>query len=600
MNVNGIIGGTVSAAESISATVGIGRYIVNDTVLTLAPLAGGNGYTLTITRGSDVQTVTLEGVNEANIQRFMEYVASAQGAAEGVQDDADRAETAREAAESASNNAVASASQANSSAAQAGASATQAAASAAAAAQSLGDVQAAGQAQVAMINAEGTRVLGSIPSDYTALSGSVSDLQARVDAHYGENVLPLALESGTINAAGNVQARTDRIRTVDYIDLSGYEERVTIPADHAIMPAYYNVNRVWQKNGSWLTACDISDFENYPYVRLVLRNNRHLSDDISGEIGNITLALTLKNKSNAQLSADTERLTEDVRQLQGPVENGGLTQIARLGWAVYSATTPPEQSLASYALAYRNGCRTMLANVQVTSDGEYVCFHDLTLGDDTGTSNPVRHTDGTELTAAEKALHIHDLTLAELDAFDFGIKKGSQYAGTKILRLADFLKWCKVMNCTAMIETKVNLTAAQAAAIADMVLRYGLDRHFIWAENAYTTSWGGITIPVIVQKIPNAVIHIRGGSNNYQNAIAMAEQYATAAKHTQLCFTNEADLTDEVLALLNGKSIDPAFSEIKTLAQLTAMVESGLIYRLSSVACSYINIGKYFADRYLG
>lgn len=427
----------------------------------------------------------------------------------------------------------------------------------------------------------------------TTLENRYNDLQTEIDEHYGEETFSPVLESGTINASGVEQARVDRIRTVDYIDLSKYEGSVTIPENHAIMPAYYDANKVWQKNGSWFTECDVSDFETYSYVRFVVRNNQHLSDDISDEIGSITLKLSRKNKSN-------EKLTDAVGQLQAPVENGGLVQIARLGWEVYSATTPPEQSLASYALAYQNGCRTMLADVQVTSDGEYVCFHDLTLGDDTGTSNPVRHTDGTELTAAEKALHVYDLTLAELDAFDFGIKKGSQYAGTKILRLADFLKWCKVMNCTAMIETKVNLTAAQAGDIADMVLRYGLDRHFIWAENAYTSSWGGITIPVIVQKLPNAVIHIRGGSNNYQNAFAMAEQYATAAKHTQLCFTSEADMTDEVLALLNGKYIDPAFSEIKTLAQLTAMVESGLIYRLSSVACSYVNIGKYFAGKYLG
>lgn len=427
----------------------------------------------------------------------------------------------------------------------------------------------------------------------------VGELKSAVDSHYGQTFISFTLEGGTINASGQEQARNDRIRTADYIDLSEYAGSVTIPENHAIMPAYYNSSKVWQSNGSWVTSASVSDFSNYPYVRFVLSNNKNVSGDISGEIGTIVFAMTKKNKSNAELVTDGRQAKENIELLQSPVELGGLCQVGRLGWYVYANNTPPEQSIPSYALAYKNGCRIMLADIQVTEDGEYVCFHDLTLGDDPSTSNPVRHTDGSELTSAEKAYTIGELTLAELDEFDFGIKKGQQYAGTKILRFADFLKWCKVMNCTAMAETKVTMTAAQAGEIANMVNMYGMDKNFIWAENAYESSWGGITIPVIVAQLPNAIIHVRGGSNNYANAVLFAKRYATAEKHTELSFTNAEDLTSEVIADLNENYVDVAFSEIKNLSTLDTMVSNGLIYKIKSVACSYVNIGRYFRDKYL-
>lgn len=204
----------VTTEGILQGTIGIGQYIVNDYVLTLEPLETGDGYTLTIRKGSDVQTVTLEGLSEENLEIFRGYVAAAQAAqlaAEGAQTAAETAqgnaedaqtaaeaaqslaETAQAAAETAETNAGASATQAGTSASSAAQSATQAAGSAAAAAQTLTDVQAAGQAQIAAIGAEGERVLETIPEDYTEMSGDVSNLKTQM------NDLGLSVVNGILN-----------------------------------------------------------------------------------------------------------------------------------------------------------------------------------------------------------------------------------------------------------------------------------------------------------------------------------------------------------------------------------------------------------------
>ena len=157
----------------------------------------------------------------------------------------------------------------------------------------------------------------------TSMFDELSDLRTDIDANYGSIIVSPELEGGTISSAGQPYSRNDRIRTVDYIDLSEYVGNIIIPENHAILPAYYNSNKVWQENGPWFTECSISDLENYPYVRFAIRNNQHLNDDISGEIGVISLGLELKNKSNAQLTVDVNNLKPKVLDVHAKSKASG-------------------------------------------------------------------------------------------------------------------------------------------------------------------------------------------------------------------------------------------------------------------------------------
>ena len=61
-----IIGGRISAAKTITGYVGAGKAILNDYVLSVEKIDGG--YRLTVTHGSDVQTMdVLDGVDGVGI-----------------------------------------------------------------------------------------------------------------------------------------------------------------------------------------------------------------------------------------------------------------------------------------------------------------------------------------------------------------------------------------------------------------------------------------------------------------------------------------------------------------------------------------------------
>ena len=54
-----VIYGTPQAISLSIGNVGIGSYVVNDYLLTVAADDGGNGYLFTIKKGSEVQTIHL-------------------------------------------------------------------------------------------------------------------------------------------------------------------------------------------------------------------------------------------------------------------------------------------------------------------------------------------------------------------------------------------------------------------------------------------------------------------------------------------------------------------------------------------------------------
>lgn len=125
-NVNGIIGAEVTTTGIVGATVAIGQYIINDYVITIAEAEGDYGYTMTITRGTDTQTVTLYGLTPEQYNAMLGYLEQAQAAAQSAAgsandaadymgvalDAANRANTQAGRAEQASNTARSYASQA--------------------------------------------------------------------------------------------------------------------------------------------------------------------------------------------------------------------------------------------------------------------------------------------------------------------------------------------------------------------------------------------------------------------------------------------------------------------------------------------------------
>jgi len=82
----------------------------------------------------------------------------------------------------------------------------------------------------------------------------------------------------------------------------------------------------------------------------------------------------------------------------------------------------PENTLASFALAFEQGADGVEADFRLTGDGEIVCLHD----------------DSTARTAGED-LRVEEVTLAQLRRLDLGGWKGAAWAGERIPTLKDVL-----------------------------------------------------------------------------------------------------------------------------------------------------------------
>lgn len=86
------------------------------------------------------------------------------------------------------------------------------------------------------------------------------------------------------------------------------------------------------------------------------------------------------------------------------------------------STIAPENGMAAFGAAVALGASEIEFDIWWTKDGEIVSIHDPTLE---------RVSNGTG--------NVYEHTYAELAALDFGIKKGENFAGTRIVKFSDIL-----------------------------------------------------------------------------------------------------------------------------------------------------------------
>lgn len=133
-------------------------------------------------------------------------------------------------------------------------------------------------------------------------------------------------------------------------------------------------------------------------------------------------------------------------------------------------TVAPANTLPAYRLSKEMGFFYVETDVKFTTDGVPVLFHDDLVGA-TG-----RNPDGSELT---ENVFFYNCSYDDLLAYDFGIRMGAEYAGTKIARFDDFIALCKNIGLHPYIELKGG-TKAQIQGLVDLVERYGMKGKVTW------------------------------------------------------------------------------------------------------------------------
>lgn len=400
-------------------------------------------------------------------------------------------------------------------------------------------------------------------------------------------------QQGTVSTTGALADNTTRIRT-DYIDVSKVVSFEVASTRYKIMVSQFDSEKAWIQNNSWSSNNNIS-FDNYncAYVIIVLRigdGTMSLSPDDLTEtnfiITKITDTKTLEKQiTNASKKLDSEvesRKETDIYAIGGET-TGSLNQISRLGWLPYTGKYP-QQSLLSYAEAYRNGCRIMLCDVRITSDGKYVCWHD----DDI--SKYAKTSEGDSI----PSVLISESTLSELQTYDFGIYKGAAFTGTKILTLSEFLSWCAMTNCVPMLETKVGLSSSQVGEVASLVKRCGLGYNCIIADDE---SYLIDNVNAWLTKLPNAQFCVRGGTRNAENAHTQAMKFIENGNRTSISITSTSTF-DSYGQKWIADNIEMEYSEVKSETELSALIEGDYIPGITYIASSYVNINKYMCNKY--
>ncbi len=148
-----------------------------------------------------------------------------------------------------------------------------------------------------------------------------------------------------------------------------------------------------------------------------------------------------------------------------PDWTGGLRFNAHLGfWGM-----APNNTMPAFELAALCGFPACIVVPKLTAGGELVCIHDDTLA---------RYARDAEGNSPPDERKIWDMTLEELDRWDYGLYKHPAWRGTGIPRLADFFDLCAKTGMRPMFSTHPGLPVEKWREVREMLEKRGLLSRF--------------------------------------------------------------------------------------------------------------------------
>lgn len=128
----------------------------------------------------------------------------------------------------------------------------------------------------------------------------------------------------------------------------------------------------------------------------------------------------------------------------------------------------PENTIPGFKWAIDSGYKILEYDIRFTSDGVPVLIHDETI------NRTARNQDGSEISTD---IYVANSSYEELLNYDFGIWRGSSFAGTKIPTLEEFLVFIKKYGCcgdTDWTTLGSNITSSQIATFMSTVKKTGM------------------------------------------------------------------------------------------------------------------------------
>lgn len=253
----------------------------------------------------------------------------------------------------------------------------------------------------------------------------------------------------------------------------------------------------------------------------------------------------------------------------------------------------PHQSIIGYKTAYKNGFRAMLCDLRFTSDNVPVLEHDAKLNEN---YSDVYNSEG-ELVPTTPGVYIAQTTYEALLNYDFGLYKGQQFAGTKIMTFEQMLNLCKCLGCEVHIEQKVSMTEQQYGIVFGLIRAYGMEQKCVWNPQNISD------MQDLIGYEPNVFINLHTNlssgsalSDNTVNAIVAAVNDYNRG-HVSLTLTLGATMTQEQASALSAAGVGIMGTTLNSPAQVLQYYNQGKPYTsLTSVLSDTVIAGKILFD----
>lgn len=133
----------------------------------------------------------------------------------------------------------------------------------------------------------------------------------------------------------------------------------------------------------------------------------------------------------------------------------------------------PENTEIAFIESKKHGYNYVESDVNFTSDGVPVMLHDRSI------NRTARNQDGTTISGT---VNIDSITYAQAETYDYGIYKGDQFAGEKLLTFDEFLEICKRLALKPYIELKADVAYPQSyyTNLVSSVKAAGMEKSVTW------------------------------------------------------------------------------------------------------------------------
>lgn len=299
-------------------------------------------------------------------------------------------------------------------------------------------------------------------------------------------------------------------------------------------------------------------------------------------ITGFALGMNLMHHEDFKLE-ENGKIEKEINKAVSENYNKVMRSINRLGDSVYSPSTPPQQSIESYKSAYKKGFRILLCDLRFTSDNVPVLEHDDNI------NTYAKNSDGSSIT---NNVLISESTYNTLLQYDFGIYKGAQYAGTKIMKLDEMLKLCKNLGCECYIEVK-DMNENQSKIACNLVKLYKMEDQ---------TSWAGTfnQMQYVIQSIPSARVGTMPGIIN-STRINELKQLKTGKNKVFFFSWDTTELSNDIVNQFIENDIEFEVGTINTEQGVLDYLNKGAIYNYcTGIESDSIVAGKVILDNEIG